>query len=135
NHLVLNEGGEPYVLGHALDVTERLREEDVLKRHAAALSRANLALQAEMGAPARAEQERDRFFDMSVEMLCIAGFDGYFKQLNGSWERALGFSMAELKARPFGELIHPDDLESTQAERQRLRLGVEVVDFENRFRT
>jgi PAS domain S-box-containing protein len=135
NHLVPNEGAAPYVLGHALDVTERLREEDVLKRHAAELARANLALQAEIDERTRAEQERDRFFDMSVEMLCIAGFDGYFKQLNGAWERTLGFSMEELKARPFVELIHPDDLANTQAERQRLRLGVEVVDFENRYLT
>jgi PAS domain S-box-containing protein len=135
NHLVPNESAAPYVLGHALDVTERLREEEVLKRHAAELSRANLALQAEIDERTRAEQERDRFFDMSVEMLCIAGFDGYFKQLNQAWERTLGFSLEELKSRPFAELIHPEDLEGTETERQRLRLGVEVVDFESRFLT
>ena len=66
-------------------------------------SRANLALQAEIDERARAEQDRNRFFDMSVEMLCIAGFDGYFKQLNQAWERTLGFSLEELKARPFIE--------------------------------
>ena len=135
NHLVSNEGAEPYVVGHALDVTERLREEEVLKRHAAELSRANLALKAEIDERTRAEQERDRFFDMSVELLCIAGFDGYFKQLNQAWERTLGFSLEELKNRPFIELLHPDDLASTEAESQRLRLGVEVVDFENRYLT
>ena len=100
----------------------------------AELVRANAALRAEIDERARAEQERDRFFDMSLEMLCIAGVDGYFKQLNPAWERVLGFSLAELKAQPYLDLVHPDDLEGTQVERQRLRLGVEVVDFENRFR-
>src|SRR5436305_2497788 len=102
---------------------------------AAELARANAALRAEIDERSLAEQERDRFFDMSLEMLCIAGVDGYFKQLNPAWERALGFSLEELKSRPYLDLIHPDDLEGTQVERQRLRLGVEVVDFENRFRT
>ena len=102
---------------------------------AAELARANAALRAEIDERSLAEQERDRFFDMSLEMLCIAGVDGYFKQLNPAWERVLGFSLEELKSRPYLDLIHPDDLEGTQVERQRLRLGVEVVDFENRFRT
>src|SRR4051794_21178768 len=135
NHLVTAEAAAPYVLGHALDVTERLREEDVRKRHAAELARTNAALQAEIDDRARAEQERDRFFDMSVEMLCIAGYDGYFKHLNPAWEKVLGFTREEMMARPFVELVHPDDRELTETERQRLRLGVGVVEFENRCMT
>ncbi len=135
NHLVTHEASAPYVLGHALDITERLREEDVRKRHAAELARTNAALQVEIDDRARAEQERDRFFDLSVEMLSIAGYDGYFKQLNLAWEKVLGFSREELMARPIVELVHPDDRALTEMERQRLRLGVAVVDFEVRFLT
>ncbi|HEX4962014.1 MAG TPA: PAS domain S-box protein, partial [Thermoanaerobaculia bacterium] len=107
NHLVANEGEAPYVLGHAMDVTERMREEKVLRQHAAELGLANAALQAEIDERARAERERDRFFDMSVELLCIAGFDGYFKQLNLAWERVLGFTLEELRSRPSADFVHP----------------------------
>ena len=104
-------------------------------RSFAELARINAALQGEIDERARAERERDRFFDMSSELLAIAGVDGYFKQLNPAWERALGWTVEELKARPFSEFVHPDDLGATSAERRRLRLGGGTVDFENRYRT
>jgi PAS domain S-box-containing protein len=104
-------------------------------RSFAELARINAALQGEIDERARAERERDRFFDMSSELLAIAGVDGYFKQLNPAWERVLGWTVEELKARPFSEFVHPDDLGATSAERRRLRLGGGTVDFENRYRT
>jgi PAS domain S-box-containing protein len=99
----------------------------------AELARVNSALQAEIDERAHAELERDRFFDMSLEMLCVAGMDGYFKELNPAWEKALGWTAAELKARPFVEMVHPDDRAATEAETQRLRLGGGSLDFENRY--
>ena len=56
-----------------------------------------------------AETRRNRFFSLAVDMLAIAGFDGYFKQLNPTWQKTLGFDEEELKARPMAEFIHPDD--------------------------
>ncbi|MDE3067494.1 MAG: PAS domain S-box protein [Verrucomicrobiota bacterium] len=79
-------------------------------------------------------EERDRFFDLSRDLICVAGFDGYFKTLNPAWERTLGFSDEELLARPFLEFIHPDDAAASQAEVGRLASGHETVNFENRFR-
>jgi PAS domain S-box-containing protein len=99
----------------------------------AELARVNAALQAEIDERTHAERERDRFFDMSLEMLCIAGVDGYFKELNPVWETVLGWTTAELKARPFVELVHPDDRAATLSESQRLRLGGGSLDFENRY--
>jgi PAS domain S-box-containing protein len=135
NHMAEEAGRALYVVGQAMDVTERRRQEEVLKRHAAELAQINAALQAEMAERTRAEGERDRFFDMSLEMLCIAGYDGYFKELNSAWERTLGWTLEELKARPYLELIHPDDREATSAEVLRLRLGGAALDFENRYLT
>ena len=82
----------------------------------------------------RAEQERDRFFEASLDMMCVASFGGYFIRLNESWERTLGYTRHELKAIPFIEMVHPDDVEATASAMRALTEGKTVVGFENRYR-
>ena len=53
-------------------------------------------------------------------MLCTAGFDGFFKELNPAWERVLGFSLEELRAQRYIERVHPDDRVTTLAEAEKL---------------
>jgi PAS domain S-box-containing protein len=84
---------------------------------------------------AQAAVDLDRFFALSNDMLCIAGFDGYFKRVNPAWERVLGWTPDELTTRPWTDFVHPDDLDATIAEADKqTELGLEVISFENRYR-
>jgi len=76
----------------------------------------------------------DRFFNYALDMLCIAGTDGYFKRVNPSFERTLGWTADEMLETPFVELIHPDDRGETLAEIGRLATGMPTLSFENRYR-
>lgn len=82
----------------------------------------------------RAEEERDRFFTLSGDLLCIATMDGRFKRANPAWRRMLGYNPDDLVGRPFAELIHPEDLAATAVEVERLARGEETISFENRYR-
>ncbi len=82
----------------------------------------------------RAQEERDRFFTLSLDMLLIAGFDGRVKRVNPAWHRVLGYTEADLLSRPYLDLVHPDDREATLAEAAKLSEGKEVIYFENRYR-
>ncbi len=81
-----------------------------------------------------AEMERDQLFTLSPDMMCIAGFDGYFKRLNPSWSRVLGWSDEELYAEPFLAFVHPDDRQPTIDAAQNLSEGQTVISFTNRYR-
>jgi PAS domain S-box-containing protein len=75
-------------------------------------------------------------FDFASDLFCTADANGYFVSLNAAWERLLGWSREELQARPFIELVHPEDVQSTiEASSKILEADYELASFENRYRT
>lgn len=75
----------------------------------------------------------DRIFNLSVDMLFIAGSNGYFKVLNPSWERTFGWSHTELTSKPWYEFIHPEDRAETDKIRETISKKEDVSRFECRF--
>ena len=82
----------------------------------------------------RVEEDMNLFFNVALDMLCIADFSGYFVRLSPTWTKTLGWTEEELKANPFIEFVHPDDREATLKATSRLSDGIEVIGFNNRYR-
>jgi PAS domain S-box-containing protein len=81
----------------------------------------------------RAERQVDDIFDLSLDLLCVAGLDGYYKRVNPAFEHTLGYAAAELLSRPILDFVHPDDREPTAAMVGALSEGRHISDFENRY--
>ena len=82
----------------------------------------------------QAEWDLVRFFDLSPDLFCIAGFDGHFHRVNENFSRILGYPSADLMTNPFLHFVHPDDHQRTLAVMAQLAEGISVVHFRNRYR-
>ncbi len=60
-------------------------------------------------AQTREEKLIGHFFDLSTDMLCIAGAEGGFEMVNTQFSELLGFGAQDLIGRNFLDLVHPDD--------------------------
>lgn len=74
-----------------------------------------------------------RLLDLSVDLACVAGFDGYFRELSGDWPELLGYSCEELLKRPLLDFVHADDVAATARQLERAQSGLDISQFENRF--
>ncbi len=75
------------------------------------------------------------FFEISQDMVCIAGFDGYFKKVNPSVCKVLGYTEEELYSRPIENFVHVDDREITTKSRSYIKKANTLFNFENRYVT
>jgi len=77
---------------------------------------------------------KHRFFRLSSNLLCAAGFDGQFQRVNPAFSRTLGHPEEELLSASLLEYVHPDDLAETRAHLEQLCRGTETQQFRNRYR-
>jgi PAS domain S-box-containing protein len=82
----------------------------------------------------RKQGELERFFARSIDLLCLADFNGFLKRVNPAFERVLGYSREEVLNEPFLNFVHPDDREATLGEYALVLSGGESLEFENRWR-
>jgi PAS domain S-box-containing protein len=82
----------------------------------------------------QSENDLDKFFNLSIDMLCIADMQGYFKVVNDAFEKTLLYSKEELYGQPFIHFVHPDDVDGTMRALELLSLGKPITYAENRYR-
>ncbi|WP_242153217.1 PAS domain-containing sensor histidine kinase [Sphingomonas sp. BAUL-RG-20F-R05-02] len=78
--------------------------------------------------------DRNRLWQLSLDAMLVAGFDGTIEAVNPAWTRVLGWTEAELVGHPFFAFIHPDDLDATITAAMRISEGQAIGRFENRYR-
>lgn len=81
----------------------------------------------------RLEQQLGQFFELSQDLFCVAGTDGYFKRVNPAFEVTTGYTAEELQARPFLDFVHSQDKQRTREVHATVIRGESIRDFENRF--
>lgn len=118
----------------AAAVTELERQLETLEEERNRLRTSTRKLSRKIEELREAHDEWQWFFEHSLEMLCIAGMDGYFQRVNPAFARTLGYSVEELLSRPFVDFVHPDDVKMTVRELEKLGEGCDSVSFENRYR-
>jgi len=114
-----------------LDARATIRREDEIGLLARTFNETADALQERMAEL----HEYHKLFEVSYDLMCIAGTDGYFKLTNPAFTRVLGWTEEQLTTRPFLDLVHPEDKEATQHEIDKLAEGQPTISFVNRFRT
>ncbi len=81
------------------------------------------------------EYHFDNFFNISADLICIAGFDGYFRRINATVSKLLGYSEEELYARPIHTFVYTPDLKITLETREEVYKNKPLLNFENRYLT
>ena len=75
------------------------------------------------------------FFNLALDLLCIADIEGNFVKVNKAWESILGYSVKELETKKFLDFVHPDDIAATLVAIEKLANQNEVIDFINRYKS
>lgn len=79
----------------------------------------------------------DYFFELTPDLLCIAGYDGYFRKINPAVSKTLEYTNEELMSRLISSFVHEDDRAITAKTRNEtiIRDNQPLMNFENRYIT
>ena len=82
--------------------------------------------------PTGPDAEVAELLDLALDLICVAGSDGFFKRVNNAWTDVLGYTKEELLTQPWINLVHPDDRELTISEATKVFQGYKTMRFRNR---
>src|SRR6201987_1618727 len=82
--------------------------------------------------PTAPDTEVTELLDLALDLICVAGLDGYFKRVNKAWTEVLGYTKEELFTQPWINLVHPDDRQATTEEAIKVFQGHKTMSFGNR---
>src|SRR5215467_9779240 len=85
--------------------------------------------------PTALDTEGTELLDLALDLICVAGLDGYFKRVNKAWTDILGYTKEELLTQPWINLVHPDDQGATISEATKVLQGYKTMRFRNRVRS
>jgi PAS domain S-box-containing protein len=77
----------------------------------------------------------DYFVQLSPDLICIAGYDGYFKKINPAVSKTLGYTLQELYSRPINDFVYSEDKIATIESRESVKRSIPLINFENRYVT
>ena len=77
----------------------------------------------------------EHFFELSNDLFCIAGYDGYFRKINPAVSKLLGYTDEELFSRPIKEFVYESDRDITAKWREEVTKNKPLLNFENRYVT
>jgi len=110
---IIHLNNKPFILSSINDITNRKQVEEKLKV---------------------SEEKFRGFFELTADLVCIASIDGYFQQLNETWEKVLGFTRQELMQKSYLDFVHPEDRDKTlRLIQEKLSQGEMAISFENRY--
>ena len=132
--VILRDISQRKQLEDALNQANQALEEQ-LRDRTTELQQTNRLLFNEVKERELIQNEFQQFFDLSLDLFCIAGTDGYFKRINCQFSNLLGYSEAELLSQPFINFVHPEDRDATELAVEQLASGQMIAQFKNRYRT
>ncbi len=130
-------------IGSVIDseIKKRLISEQELKDSNCNLEEVNSQLEEEIAERIKVEDELayktaelERFFNINLDLLCIADLNGNFLKVNNAWSEILGYPKSELENKNFQDFVHPEDKEATLNAISRLGKNEQVLYFVNRFK-
>src|SRR5690606_35958841 len=78
-----------------------------------------------------AKYNYEKFFELSMDLTCILGTDGYVKKINRHYLEVFQYKEVEVLNQSFLKFVAEEDLQATSVFWERLINGDPLVTFEN----